>query len=43
MVADAGIGDLLAGVVSADEVQPFKPDREIYRHAAGRTARPSGR
>ena len=40
MVDHAGIGDLLAGTISADEVETFKPDAEIYRHAAGRVGTP---
>ena len=40
MVEHAGIDDLLADTVSADEVRTFKPDAEIYRHAAGRTGTP---
>ncbi len=43
MVDHADIRDLLDGVVSADEVGVFKPDAEIYRHAAARTATPSTR
>ncbi|MCT9095190.1 haloacid dehalogenase type II [Haloarchaeobius sp. HME9146] len=37
MVEHANIGDLLDGVVSAHEVEVFKPDAELYRHAAART------
>ncbi|WP_439028339.1 haloacid dehalogenase type II [Haloarchaeobius sp. DT45] len=40
MVAHADIGDLLDGVVSAHEVEVFKPDAELYRHAAARTGTP---
>ncbi|WP_435316808.1 haloacid dehalogenase type II [Haloarchaeobius sp. TZWSO28] len=40
MVEHAAIGDLLDGVVSAHEVEVFKPDAELYRHAAGRTGTP---
>ena len=40
MVEGAEIGDLLSGVISADEVETFKPDRELYRHAAARTGTP---
>jgi 2-haloacid dehalogenase len=40
MVDHAGIGDLLADTVSADEVETFKPHPEIYRHAAARTGTP---
>lgn len=37
MVDHAGIGDLLADTISADEVETFKPSVELYRHAAART------
>jgi 2-haloacid dehalogenase len=40
MVAGADIGDLLEDTVSADEIRTFKPDSEIYRHAAARTGTP---
>ena len=40
MVDHADIGDLLEDTVSADEVETFKPDAEIYRHAAARTGTP---
>ena len=40
LVDHAGIGDLIEDTVSADEVATFKPDAEIYRHAAGRTGTP---
>ena len=40
MVDHAGIDELLTGVVSADEVETFKPDPELYRHAAARTGTP---
>ncbi|MFC6730983.1 MULTISPECIES: haloacid dehalogenase type II [unclassified Haladaptatus] len=40
MVKHAGITDLLADTISAHEVETFKPDAEIYRHAAGRTGTP---
>lgn len=43
MVESAGLGDLLAGTVSADEVEIFKPDPRIYRHAAARTGTPVDR
>ncbi|MFD1599654.1 haloacid dehalogenase type II [Halobellus rarus] len=42
MVEHAGIGDLIEDAISADEVRTFKPDAEIYRHAAGRTGTPIG-
>lgn len=40
MVDHAGIGDLVADTISADEVRRFKPDAELYRHAAARTGTP---
>ena len=40
MVEGAAIGDLLENTISADEIETFKPDPEIYRHAAGRTGTP---
>ncbi|WP_049900707.1 haloacid dehalogenase type II [Halococcus agarilyticus] len=40
MVEGADIGDLLEDTISADEIHTFKPDAEIYRHAAGRTGTP---
>ncbi|ELY84611.1 haloacid dehalogenase type II [Natrinema altunense] len=40
MVDHAGIGDLLVDTISADELETFKPDAELYRHAAGRTGTP---
>ncbi|WP_338729990.1 haloacid dehalogenase type II [Haladaptatus sp. DJG-WS-42] len=40
MVSHADIGDLLTDTISAHEVETFKPDAEIYRHAAGRTGTP---
>jgi 2-haloacid dehalogenase len=40
MVDHADIGDLIADTISADEVETFKPDAEIYRHAAARTGTP---
>ncbi|EMA55178.1 MULTISPECIES: haloacid dehalogenase type II [Halococcus] len=40
MVEGAEIGDLLEDTISADEIRTFKPDSEIYRHAAGRTGTP---
>jgi 2-haloacid dehalogenase len=43
MVAEAGIGDYLAGTISADEVATFKPAAELYRHAAARTGTPIDR
>ena len=43
MVEHADIGDLLDGVVSADEVEQFKPDAELYHHAADRIGEPAER
>ena len=40
MVDHADIGDLLEGTISADEVETFKPDSELYRHGAARTGTP---
>ena len=40
MVEHANIGDLLEDTVSADEIATFKPDADLYRHAAGRTGTP---
>lgn len=40
MVAHAGIGDLIEATISADEIRTFKPDAELYRHAAARTGTP---
>jgi len=40
MVAHADIGGLIEDTVSAHEVETFKPDAEIYRHAAARTGTP---
>jgi 2-haloacid dehalogenase len=43
LVEAAGVGDLLAGVISADEVETYKPKAELYRHAAARTGTPVDR
>jgi 2-haloacid dehalogenase len=43
MVDEAGIGGVIEGTISADEVETFKPDAEIYRHAAARTGTPIDR
>ncbi|MDS0277018.1 haloacid dehalogenase type II [Halomicroarcula sp. S1AR25-4] len=40
MVDHAGIGGLVEDTVSADEIGTFKPDAELYRHAAARTGTP---
>jgi 2-haloacid dehalogenase len=43
MVEAAAIGGLIEDTVSAAEVETFKPDAEIYRHAAARTGTPIDR
>jgi len=43
MVAHADIGDLIEDTISADEVETFKPDAELYRHAAARAGTPIDR
>jgi 2-haloacid dehalogenase len=43
MVDHAGIGDYIADTISADEVATFKPNVELYRHAAARTGTPIDR
>ncbi|WP_254280263.1 haloacid dehalogenase type II [Haloarcula marina] len=40
MLDHAGIGGLVEDTVSADEIRTFKPDAELYRHAAARTGTP---
>jgi 2-haloacid dehalogenase len=40
MVDHADIGDLIEDTISADEIQTFKPNADLYRHAAGRTGTP---
>ncbi|WP_114578333.1 haloacid dehalogenase type II [Saliphagus sp. LR7] len=40
MVDHAGIDDLVEDTISADKVRTFKPDADLYRHAAGRTGTP---
>jgi 2-haloacid dehalogenase len=40
LVQHAEIGDVLEDTISADEVRMFKPDAELYRHAAARTGTP---
>jgi 2-haloacid dehalogenase len=37
MVENAGIGGTIADTISAQEIELFKPEPEIYRHAAART------
>lgn len=36
----AGIGDLIESAISADEVERFKPDPDLYEHAAGKIGTP---
>jgi 2-haloacid dehalogenase len=43
MIEGAEIGGLIEDAISADEVRTFKPDVEIYRHAAARTGTPIDR
>ncbi|WP_255151115.1 haloacid dehalogenase type II [Halorarius halobius] len=43
MVDHADVDDLISDTISADEVERFKPDPEIYRHAAARTGTPIDR
>ncbi|MDY6819686.1 MAG: haloacid dehalogenase type II [Halobacteriales archaeon] len=40
MVDHAGIGDVIDDTISADEVELFKPHKELYQHAAARTGTP---
>ncbi len=40
LVEAAGIEDLIGGTVSADEVETYKPNVEIYRHGAARVGAP---
>ncbi|WP_436346050.1 haloacid dehalogenase type II [Natronorubrum sp. FCH18a] len=37
MVESAQIGHVISDTISADEIRTFKPDADIYRHAADRT------
>ncbi|EMA46450.1 haloacid dehalogenase type II [Halobiforma nitratireducens] len=43
MIEGAGIGDYVTDAISAHEVATFKPDPDLYRHAAGRTGTPIDR
>jgi 2-haloacid dehalogenase len=43
LVAAADLEGVVAGAVSADEVETYKPDPAIYRHAAARTGTPIDR
>ena len=40
MVEHAGIGGSIEDTISAEEIRTFKPDPDIYRHAAARTGTP---
>ncbi|WP_265109581.1 haloacid dehalogenase type II [Halosolutus halophilus] len=40
MIEGADIGDLVEDTISAHELATFKPDPDLYRHAAGRTGTP---
>lgn len=40
MVDTADIGDVITDTISVHEIRRFKPEAEIYRHAAGRTGTP---
>jgi len=40
MVDHADIGDLIEDTISANEIRTFKPNADLYRHAAGRTDTP---
>lgn len=43
LVDHVGVEDVVAGMVSADDVQTYKPAAEIYRHAADRADTPTER
>jgi len=40
LVKTAGIDEYIGDTISADEVETYKPNAEIYRHAAARTGTP---
>lgn len=40
LVEAAGLGDLVTDTISADEIETYKPDPAIYRHAADRVDTP---
>jgi 2-haloacid dehalogenase len=42
LVETAGIDEYVEDTISADEVETYKPNAEIYRHAAARTGTPIG-
>ncbi len=43
LVEAANLGDIITDTISADEVETYKPDPRIYRHAADRTGTPIDR
>ncbi|MFB6303147.1 MAG: haloacid dehalogenase type II [Haloferacaceae archaeon] len=43
LLAAADLDGVVADAISADEVETYKPDPEIYRHAAARTGTPIDR
>ncbi len=43
MLEQAEIADLLEDAISADEIERYKPESEIYRHGAARTGTPINR
>ncbi|QLG63683.1 haloacid dehalogenase type II [Halorarum salinum] len=43
MVEQAELGDLIADTISADEVERFKPEADLYRHALDRIGIPAER
>lgn len=43
MVDHAGIEDLVTDTISADEIEVYKPNVELYRHGAARTGTPIDR
>jgi 2-haloacid dehalogenase len=40
LVEIANISELIKDCISADEIERYKPDPNLYRHAAGRTGTP---
>jgi len=41
MIDHGDLDEFLSGTVSADEIEQFKPEPEIYRHAADRIGTPT--
>jgi 2-haloacid dehalogenase len=41
MIEHVGIGDLIEDAISAEEVEAFKPEAEVYRHAAEEIGTPA--